>query len=62
MALALIYGAAMLAMRKYLKKIDVPKAGPLNLLLKEISSLYTEAIFSNHSAYYFVNIFNTFRL
>ena len=35
------------------KNICVTKAGPLALLLKEITSLCTEAIFYGHSAYYF---------
>ena len=35
------------------KKIGVTKEGPLALLLKDITSLCTEAIFYDHSAYYF---------
>ena len=53
MNLALICGAAKITMRQeYFKYIGVTKAGPLALLLKDITSLYTEAILYDHSAYY----------
>ena len=54
MKLALICGAAKMSIRQeYFEHIGVTKAGTLDLLLKEIASLCTEAIFSNQSAYYF---------
>ena len=54
MKLALLCGAAKMTMRQeYFKNIGVTKAGPLALLLKDIASLCTEAIFYNHSEYYF---------
>ena len=57
MKLALICGAANMTMRQeYFKNIGVTKAGPLALLLKNITSLYTKAIFYDHSAYYFMMI------
>ena len=54
MTLDLLCGSAKMTMRQeYFKNTGVTKAGPLALLLKEIASLCTEAILSNHSAYYF---------
>ena len=54
MKLDLICEAAKMTMRQeYFKNIGVTKAGPLDLLLKDITSLCTEAIFYDHSAYYF---------
>ena len=53
MKLSLLCGDTKMTMRQeYFKNIGVTKAGPLAILLKDITSLYTEAIFYNHSAYY----------
>ena len=57
MKLALICGATKMTMRQeYLKNIGVTKAGPLDLLLKDITSLCLEAMFYDHNAYYFRTI------
>ena len=54
MKLALMCGATKMTMRQeYLKQIGVTKAGPLALLLKDITSLCIEAMIYDHSAYYY---------
>ena len=46
MKLALLFGdIKMIVRQEYFKNIGVTKAGPLALLLKDIISLCTEAIF-----------------
>jgi len=58
-----VNGAALLAMRQEnFKGIGVTKAGPLALLLKEIASLRTKAVFVNHNSYCFGKILDTLRL
>ena len=48
--------------REDFKDIGMTKAGPLALLLKEISSLRTKAIFVDHNPYCFGKILDTLRL
>jgi len=62
-----VNGVALLVMgREDLKDIGVTKAGPLALLLKEITNLCrekkSEAVFIDHSAYCFQKILDTLRL
>ena len=57
-----VNGATLLAMQQEnFKGIGVTKAGPLALLLKEIASLHTKAIFLNHISYCFGKILDTLR-
>ena len=59
----LLCGATKMTMQKeYFENIGVTKAGPLALLLKDITSLCTESIFYYYSAYYFGMILEKLRL
>ena len=58
-----VNGAALFAMqRDDFKDIGMTKAWSLLLLLKEIASLRTKAIFVDHNSYCFRKILKTFRL
>ena len=58
-----VNGAALFAMHQDdFKDIDMTKAGPLDLLLKEIASLRTKAIFVDDNSYCFGKILDTLRL
>ena len=58
-----VNGSALLTMQwDGFKDIGVTKAGPLALLLKEISTLSTKDIFVKHNSYCFGKILDKLRL